>query len=318
VHRVLTQINVRALVLTEGELWPNLLRTLQNRGIPTSLINGRMSDASLRGYRRGRPLFLPLLFKLSPACMQTAADAARIHELGVPVAAVRVTGNAKYDVPAMRPEDAAAAREIFAAAGLSEKAVILLAGSTWPGEEKILAEIYRTLQRETPALRLVLAPRHAERRQEVTAILTDAGLRPVLRSLCRSGETLRSAGPETILVLDTTGELQSLYAGADLIFIGKSLTAKGGQNIIEPAQYGKPIVVGPHLENFRVVAADFLKAGALVQVPDAAGLEEALRSLLGDPARAAALGAAAGRWVTGCRGGLTETVGILRKYWNLS
>lgn len=318
VRRVLAQVNVRALVLTEGEFWPNLLRALQARNIPTGLINGRVSDSSFRGYRRLRPFFAPVLAGITPAGMQTAADAARIQELGVPFAAVQVTGNAKYDVPQMRSEDAAAAREIFAAAGLPAEALILLGGSTWPGEEKILAGIYRTLQRETPALRLVLAPRHAERRQEVAAILTEAGLKPVLRSRCRAGETYSSAGPESVLLLDTTGELQSLYAGADLIFVGKSLTAQGGQNIIEPAQYGKPIVVGPHLENFRAVAEDFLNAGALIQVPDAARLEEALRTLLREPERAAALGAAAGQWVAGSRGALAETVRLLRKHWNLS
>jgi 3-deoxy-D-manno-octulosonic-acid transferase len=120
------------------------------------------------------------------------------------------------------------------------------------------------------------------------------------------------------LLLDTTGELQSLYAGADLIFVGKSLTAQGGQNIIEPAQYGKPIVVGPHLENFRAVGEDFLKAGALIQVSDAAGLEKALRTLLREPERAAALGTAAGQWVAGSRGALAETVSLLQKHWNLS
>jgi 3-deoxy-D-manno-octulosonic-acid transferase len=306
------------LILTEGEFWPNLLRTLRARGVPIGLINGRVSDSSFRGYRRLRPFFAPVLAGIAPACMQTAADAARIQELGVPSAALRVLGNAKYDVPQMRPEDADAARAIFSAAGFPADAVILLGGSTWPGEEKILADIYRTLQRETPALRLVLAPRHAERRQEVAAILTGAGLTPVFRSQCRAGAALGAAGPESVLVLDTTGELQSLYAGADLIFVGKSLTARGGQNIIEPALYGKPIVVGPHLENFRAVVEDFRKAGALVQVPDAAGLEEALRTLLREPDRAAALGAAAGRWVAGCRGVLVETVGLLRKCWNLS
>jgi 3-deoxy-D-manno-octulosonic-acid transferase len=318
VRRVLAQVNVRALVLTEGEFWPNLLRAFQAKGIPTGLINGRVSDSSFRGYRRVRPFFAPVLAGLSPACMQTTADAARMQELGVPSTALKITGNAKYDVPQMRAEDASAAREIFAAAGLPGDAVILLGGSTWPGEEKVLAGIYRTLQKETPALRLVLAPRHAERRQEVAAILTEAGLNPVFRSRCRAGETSGSTGPESVLLLDTTGELQSLYAGADLIFVGKSLTAQGGQNIIEPAQYGKPIVVGPHLENFRAVADDFLKAGALVQVPDAVGLEEALRALLREPDRAAALGASAGRWVSGCRGVLAETVDLLRKHWNLS
>lgn len=308
VRRVLAQVQVRGLILAEGEFWPNLMRFLRAKGIPIALINGRVSDRSFRGYRRLGAFFRPVLSGIAPACMQTAVDAERIRELGVPAEAIRVTGNAKYDVPRMHPDDAAAARAIFSAAGLPPEAVILLGGSTWPGEEKILAELYRDLRREYPALRLVLAPRHAERRRAVIADLTAAGLSPVLRTDCQAGAAGRASGPDSVLVLDTTGELQSLYAGADLIFVGKSLTARGGQNIIEPAQYGKPIIVGPHMENFRAVTDDFLRAGALIQVPDALGLAAAVRGLLRDPGHAVAVGQAAGQWVAGCRGVLAKTV----------
>ena len=314
IRRVLARIRPRGLVLTEGEFWPNLLRALQARGIPTVLINGRVSDRSFRGYRRLRAFFRPVLAGLDPACVQTETDAARLRELGTPAEAIRVLGNAKYDVPSMRPDDAATARSIFAAAGIPPEALILLGGSTWPGEEKILAGLYLALRREEPRLRLVLAPRHAERRRAVIEEVNAAGLSHVLRTRGRAGEAVASTGPDSVLILDTTGELQSLYAGADLIFVGKSLTETGGQNIIEPAQYAKPILVGPHMENFRAVTEDFLRAGALIQVADAAGLEAELARLLKEPARAAALGRAAGQWVESSRGVLRQTVAeVLRR-----
>jgi 3-deoxy-D-manno-octulosonic-acid transferase len=303
VRRVLDAIRPSALVLCEGELWPNLIRGCARRGIPVASINARVSDHSFRGYRRVRLFTRRVLPLFARFCAQGAEDGRRLVELGAPADRVRVVGSAKYEAAVPNPEAAGRARAFLRSAGFPPDAVILVGGSTWAGEEAALLDICRDLREEFPALRLVLVPRHAERAPEVVRELESRGV-PFVR---RSGGPAPPAPPEVALI-DTTGELMGFYGAADLVFVGKSLTRHGGQNPIEPALWSRPILVGPNMENFRPVVADFLETGALRQVPDAAGLAAVLRDLLADPARRAELGEKAGAVVRAKAGALRRTV----------
>lgn len=291
VRRVLDRLRPRAFIPMEYELWPNLVRESARRGLPVALVNGRVSDAAFRGYRRVRAFTRRLLPEVTLFCMQGETDADRIRELGAPPERVRVTGSVKYGVARRDPEAEARMRAALRAIGWAEGDPLLVGGSTWPGEEEALLDAFRERRVECPALRLLLAPRHAERRDEVSRVIESRGLRLVRRSEQAAGAPAPAGGPPDVLLLDTTGELRHCYAWADVIFIGKSLGDQhGGQNVIEPALCGRAVVCGPNMENFADITAEFLRAGALCQVKDAAGLRRAVRELLSDPVRRAECG----------------------------
>jgi 3-deoxy-D-manno-octulosonic-acid transferase len=279
IGRVLRMIQPRMLVLTECEFWPNLMRMVTRRGIPVLLVNGRMSDRSFRGYGRFRWLFVPVMRLVDGLCVQGRQDAERFVAVGADAGRVIVTGSAKYDVALNDPGRTEKAREWLEMAGIGERDLVLLGGSTWAGEEDILLDILTQLKPRHPSLRLVLVPRHAERRDEVVGAIRRRGLTFVQRS---KGGRAAAGEPADVLLADTTGELKHLYRGATVIFVGKSLTQHGGQNIIEPAVCGKPIVVGPNMENFPDVIREFTAAQALVQVADAAELARRIAELLDD------------------------------------
>lgn len=301
IRRVLWMINPRMLVLTECEFWPNLIRLGKARGIPVLLINGRMSDRSFKGYHRYRRLFTPLLRMVDHLCVQGPQDQARYLALGAAPERVQSTGSAKYDVALKDPGEPGKAAAILASAKMQVGELILLGGSTWPGEEEILLKYYVQAKTRFPGLKLVLVPRHAERRDEVLALLERSGLGYVQRSKGGAQE----AG---VLLVDTTGELKHLYTAATVIFIGKSLTQHGGQNIIEPAVCGKPVVVGPNMENFADIVREFKAAEALIQVGTESELCATLDQLLVDGARRASFGNRAAELVARNRGSIQATV----------
>ena len=303
VGRVLDLLKPRALVLTENELWPNLLRACRRRNIPAMMINGRISASSHRGYRKLRWFSRDALELVDLFLVQSSLDQSRLLDLGAQASRVQVVGSAKYDVVQEDPESASRARETLALAGVEPEDMVLLGGSTWPGEEGVLLDIFKTLKPQFASLKLVLVPRHAERRAEVEAEITRRGLRHRRRSELSAG----GAG-EDVLLVDTTGELKDLYTAASLIFVGKSLLHTGGQNVIEPALPGKAIVVGPHLENFPDVAEDFLEANALLQVEDAEQLQGVIKDLLQDKVARDAYGARARALVLQRRGVVKTSV----------
>lgn len=292
VKRALRRIRPAAVVLIENELWPNLIRYARRQGIPTVLVNGRISEHSFRGYQKIKFITRRLLPEVHWFCVQTAADRDRLLALGAPADRLEVVGSAKYDLEATPPTAEVRARAALAAVGVRAGDPVWLGGSTWAGEEEALLDAYRAAKTRHPGLLLALVPRHAERRDEVLAAIRERGLALVQRSRFPDGAPPPPTRPDVLLV-DTTGELRGFYAAADLVFVGKSLTQTGGQNPIEPARDGKPILVGPHMENFAEVARDFRDAGAWVQVADAAELAAAAERLLGDAAARERLGRAA-------------------------
>lgn len=310
VRKVLRIVNPSRLILVEGEFWPNLIRLADKQGIPVSLINGRMSERSYKGYRKLRSLTADVLRRVDPICVQGAVDAERMVGIGAPAEHVHIMGTVKFDVAERNPEGEQTAQEVLRRLGLPGSAVVLLGGSTWPGEEAVLCEIYKRLRERHPELFLVLVPRHVERAAEIVECLGSQRLSHVRRSRLGAG-TL----PELpdVLFVDTTGELGNFYAAADIVFVGKSLLEHGGQNPIEPAMCGKAVVVGPNMENFPAVMPVFLENEAIVQVKDATALEAALDRLLADEAARAALGRRAAKVVEENRGMIQKTVRLLGK-----
>jgi 3-deoxy-D-manno-octulosonic-acid transferase len=292
VRRALNTIRPRAIILVEAELWPNLLWKAQDRAIPLFLVNARLSERSFKGYGRFSFLFQPIFNKFRAVGCQQPGDAERLIALGFPAQTVRTVGNMKFDAaqPEARPglDVPALLRQI----GVDPNAKLLVAGSTHAGEEAILAEMLPKLRRRFPALFLVLVPRHFERAKEAGQELAARGIPFVYRSDI-TGEKPFAPGRLECLLVNSTGELKFFYEQAALVFVGKSLTAEGGQNPIEPAALGKAMVFGPNMQNFKAVVGAFLAEQAALQVQDAAGLEQAIAELLGDDRRRCEMGARA-------------------------
>lgn len=307
-RRVLDLIRPQAIVLVELELWPNLIRLAHERAIPVMLANGRVSDRSYRGYQRLRFFSRRLLPLIDLFCVQTRLDGDRLAALGAPRNRIQALGSAKYDVAVADHSGEEKARALLAEAQITEQHQIVLGGSTWPGEEDALMDAYKGLKTRHRNLVMVIAPRHVERADAVVREIKEHALTFVRRSQLGREPVRRT--PQ-VLLLDTTGELKNFYACADVIFVGKSLTQHGGQNPIEPALHGKPIVCGPHMENFRGVVEDFRNADALIQVPDLQNLRRTLDELLSDAQRRHSMGQRAAEVVEEKRGVIDHTLDLL-------
>ncbi|MDO9541120.1 MAG: glycosyltransferase N-terminal domain-containing protein, partial [Kiritimatiellia bacterium] len=319
VRRVLRQIKPIGLILVESELWPNLVRLSSARNIPIMLLNGRISNRSFRRYRLVRSLVRRILAYFSLCCMQSEQDAERLIELGADPLLVKITGSAKYDIAGSSfkvDEKDENFIKTLQSLGFSAPNLLLVAGSTWPGEELALLKIIIRLRGLFPRLKLVLVPRHAERRKQVRAEITQSGLDFRLWSQCRESGAV--GNEPSVLLVDTTGELRAFYSVADVVFIGKSLTAKGGQNPIEAAVCSKPIIVGPHMENFSAVIGDFIESKAVIQAADENALEKAVAGLLADKAERESMGGKACRVVLAKSGAVSKSadlfLNIFRNY----
>ncbi|VVM07496.1 3-deoxy-D-manno-octulosonic-acid transferase [Methylacidimicrobium cyclopophantes] len=280
VKRAFALLRPRALVLVETEVWPNYLWEAKRRKVPVLLLNARLSPETERWYRRFPEVCRPILRELSLVLAQAPEDVDRLVGAGFPPERIFVTGNLKYDVANLASGGAEPPRAWWDRSGWPADALILLAGSTHPGEEEILLDLYRKARQRYPNLRLVLAPRHVERSGAIEALCRKAGLSVVLRTELGKG-SVRASSPD-VLLLDTTGELRFLYGKATVVFIGKSLCAKGGQNFLEAACAGKPILVGPNMQNFEMLVREFRNEHAILQTSDRTELglrlEELLRS----------------------------------------
>jgi 3-deoxy-D-manno-octulosonic-acid transferase len=290
VRRALAVIRPRAFILTESEIWPNLIRACDRRGVPLFLVNGRISDRSAPGYRRLRLWFGPALRCFRSLMVQSDLDRRRLLAAGADPARIEVTGSVKFDVATRHAAKEQTAADVLARLDMGAPRVVLLGGSTWPGEEAALLEIYRQFRGSFPDLRLVLVPRHFERGDAVAAEVEKAGFTCVRKSELDKGAAPAATGVEAVLLVDTTGEIMGFYAHAALVFVGKSLCSHGAQNMIEPCLCGAATVVGPYTENFRPVMADLLAASAIIQVTDAARLAHEVERLMTKPAEREALG----------------------------
>ncbi len=298
VRRVLRHVRPSLVVIVETEIWPNLVRLCRAGGIGVLLVNARISDRSYPRYRLVRGPLGRVLGQFDRLCAQSETTADRLRSLGARPEQVIVTGSLKYDV-------ASEPRGVADVAARLTDVPVLLAASTLKGEDEILLETFARLRQSSPEAVLVLAPRHPERFDAVTGVAAGTGFR-VLR---RSALAADPAAAFDVLVLDTIGELAALCAQATVVFVGGSLVPAGGHNILEPARFGRPIVVGPSMSNFAEIARTFLDAGALVQAADAASAQRELLALFADQERRQRLGEAARGVLERHRGAVGRTMG---------
>lgn len=312
VSRALATIYPEAIVLVEAEIWPNFIWRARDMGIPIFLVNARLSDNSYRGYKRFGFLFRPLFRSFTGVGAQNEQDAARLRELGCRSEAIEIVGSLKFDAAQLDSQPPLNVEKMLQQVGVPAGARILLGGSTHDGEEAILAEVFQRLRKQFPDLFLVIVPRHFERGRDVGRALKERGVKFMYRTDVSSSVQL-SPGEIECLLVNSTGELKFFYNHASVIFIGKSLTAKGGQNPIEPAAIGKPVVFGPNMQNFADVTRSFLANDAAVQVKDVAELEQKLAELLSDETRRAELGRNALKVVEENLGAINRTVDMIVK-----
>ncbi len=315
IHRVVSMIRPQIFITIETEIWPALFKRLKKSGSRVILLNGRISPGSFKGYRLIKPFMKNVLSYLDFIYMQGGTDAERITALGADKRKVGVMGNFKFDI------------ELHKKASVNWmdgiKGQIFLAGSTHKGEDEIILDAYQETKKSIADLKLVLAPRHPERFNEVgeilkkrnlnflrrTEIRTQSTLNPPLTPLAKGGE----GGLEIpdIILLDTIGELSQIYSRAAVSFIGGSLLPFGGHNIVEPAYWGKPIIFGPHMDNFPI-AEEFLKEGAAITVKDAGDISAALKDLLDNTEKVKQMGQKAKALIDKNTGAVKRAIDLVR------
>jgi len=310
VRRAFRAARPEVILIAETEIWPNFLRAARRGKVPVAFVNGRLSTRSYHGFLRARSSTLGLLGKFqrrvladaSLYLMQSESDAARIVELGAPEDRVEVTGNLKYDLAS--PQETDLSRWLAAEMRRAKRGPLVVAGSVVAGEEAPVLAAFDEIEKRWPAALLVLAPRKPDRFDAAAAEVQSSG-RPAIRRSTLSSRGASSSPftpPLSVFLLDSVGELATLYALADAVFIGGSLVPSGGHNILEPAVVGKPPVFGPFMENFKDMAARFVESGAGVQVSDAAQLAAAWTTLLEDGPGRKQMAAAARELVERYRG----------------
>ena len=278
VRKSLDAVRPSLVLIAETEIWPNFLRECNARSIPVLLVNGRLSDRSVGRYRKFKPFMRRVLRDISFCCMQTELDRERLLSLGMDPAKVEVAGNLKYEIAA--PSSIEGRTEGYRQLlGLSPNRFVVVAGSTMKDEEPLVLAAFESLRAACSDAVLVLAPRHPERFREAEKLLSDRSIAYVKRSALNTGT---NGSERHVVLLDSMGELATLYAIASVVFVGGSLVPTGGHNILEPALFCKPILFGPSMSNFREMAEDFLQQQAAVQVRDSAELGSELVRMFRD------------------------------------
>lgn len=315
VLRVVHLVRPAALVLVEAEIWPNLTTVVKRTGSPVLLINARISPRSHRRYRSMRSLVSPLFRQLDAVGVQTPEDLGRFVSIGFLPDQLRLVGSIKFDPSGSHLPDPQDCRKVLRACGIGPSARILLGASTHEGEEMLLADAVRELRRDFPDLRLVLVPRHAERAREIDACLSDKGF-PVIRrtdvSLDAKAPAPDSASEEPpVLLVDTTGELRQWTQLASAVFVGKSLAAHGGQNPAEAILAGKPLILGPNMENFADLVSAILAVNGARQITKPDDLPAAIRGVFSSPEDAGKMAASAAKALEFHRGATEKSVALL-------
>lgn len=278
VRRAIRLIRPKQLILVEAEVWPNLVWEAKRVGASVALVNARLSPRSEKRFRTFRWIVSPLFQILDAICLQEPEDILRWKRLGARENQLYLIGSIKFDDAEDNHRPARDFQPLLHALGCPPNAPVLLGGSTHAGEEKILAKAYLSIRKTLPSTFLLLAPRHVERSAEILEELRQCGLNPILRS------AERATSPNVdCIVIDSTGELKDWYRCADAVFIGKSLTAKGGQNPAEAIAAGKPLTFGPHMQNFSDLTRALLSVNGAVVSHNAKELEENLRRMLAEP-----------------------------------
>lgn len=309
VRRTLDLVRPRLFIMMETEIWPNLLYECRKRGVKTAVVNGRLSPRSFSRYRMVRGFMRRVLDDVDRFLVQSEESARRFIDIGADPARVVVTGSLKFDSLDLSPNalQARARDRVLRYFRVPASRPVIVAGSTMKGEEQAVLRAFRRVRTTAPNTLLVIAPRHPERFAEVEQLVRSEGW----KTARRSDLAIDNEPRVDVVVLDTIGELAIVYQIATVVFVGGSLVATGGHNVLEPAVFGKPIVFGPHMQNFAEIADAFVTNGAGVQVAGDPQLDEALISLISDPVRRARLGAAARALVEANRGAKEKSVTVL-------
>jgi 3-deoxy-D-manno-octulosonic-acid transferase len=331
VNRTLRLVRPRLFVMMETEIWPNLLRACHRDGVRTALVNGRISSRSYPRYRLVKFFFRRVLSHIDRFCMQSEESARRIVEIGASRERVTVTGSLKFDslefgpepfqkgahegghprgsayVPSVHDVHQRGRNRVLRYFRVPPTRPVVIAASTLKGEEEPVLEAFQRIRANIPNALLIIAPRKPERFADVERLVRRSGW-----NVARRTELRVDADPRhDVVILDTIGELAQLFQVATAVFVGGSLVDAGGHNILEPAVFGKPIVFGPHMQNFAEIARTFLDNGAAIQIRTPRELETVLLELLGDPVRRASLGAAARALVEANRGARAKSLAVL-------
>lgn len=315
VRRALRAIRPSAVLVMETELWPRFLRECRVSGIPVALVNGRISDTSFRRYKLINPFIRRVVNDLSLALVQTEADASRLAALGLAPERIAVSGNVKFDAETDAGEQTLTA-ELRARFRFAEGDALIVAASTHAPEERVLLEAFQHLRAAAPDknARLLIAPRHPERFDEVAELLAASGLRWSRRS---ATPDMAHDAQSQLILLDSIGELRAVYPLAAIVFVGGSIARTGGHNVLEPAGFARCIVTGAHTFNFKAIIRDFLEREALVQLPELSdeeasdALARAFQDLLEDDDRRREIGARARAALEQSRGATARTVEML-------
>ncbi len=277
VKNALSCYNPDLYITTETEIWPNFIGYSKKRGVTNLMVNGRISSVTYPRYLKIRPLIQMTLKEFELLSMRHAEDADRIINLGAPPARVKVSGNFKYDSLSESADEIPHLRPAF---NLRKEERLLVAGSTRTGEEEIILRVYKRLLFSYPDLKLLLAPRHVERRKAIKKMVISFGLEGIEKTEIDQGKKRER---EEVIILDTIGELFKVYSMATVVFCGASLVRKGGQNILEPAIWGKVPLYGPHMDDFLDARRLLESVGAGIQVRDEEDLYQNIRRLLSNP-----------------------------------
>ncbi|MFH1691412.1 MAG: 3-deoxy-D-manno-octulosonic acid transferase [Candidatus Omnitrophota bacterium] len=303
VSRFLKMIKPSLLIIMETELWPNLIRLSKKQGACVAIVNGRISDRSYRHYAYFRAILKYVLRKVDLFCMQNSNGAERIISLGAVRKRVEVTGNIKFDISANIRESA----YVAALKNYLKGCLLCIAGSTHDNEEEIVTKLYKSLRKDFNNLRLLIAPRHPERIDKIRRMIKLMGLDALNLSHASGFSSAQ------IVLVDTIGDLSALYQLCDIAFIGGSLVKKGGHNPIEPALFGKAIIFGKHMENFKEIRDVFINAKAALEIDGPKNLEYELRGLLQDAPRRQELGCRAQDIIDKNKGAAQATFSCLDK-----
>lgn len=312
VRRSLRLVNPSIILIVETEIWPNFVRIAYEKDIPVLLVNGRFSDRSFPRYFRIRRILKPLLNKFSAFCMQTSHDGRRGRRIGAPPEKVVVTGNLKFDIVSSL-DSLSAAAAVREELHIPQDIPVWVAGSTHAGEEIIVAEVARELQKEGHEQILIMVPRHPERVRSIGEHLSAMGIRWILRSEITGGRRVRKGG---VLLVDTIGEMLKFYSIADLVFVGGSLVPVGGHNLLEGSLLSKPVLFGPHTQNFKEITSLVLKSQAGVQVQDGEELKTQVRELLHSEELRRDMGNRGFDLLSEHAGATQKTLEIIARYWD--
>lgn len=309
VARAFRLIRPSVLLLMESELWPVWIDEAQRQEVPVAVVNGRMSERAFNRYQRVRGLMTRMMRSVSRYLMQSQVDAARIRRLGAPEDRVAVLGSLKWDASLGSRPEPSALDALKSRIGWQPDQPLIVAGSTHRGEETALLDALKQIRQQQPAARLIIAPRHIERAADIERLVGERGFSvrrvsrvPGSEGTCCSTQRVPSEPGTDVLIIDTLGQLPSYYALATVVFVGGSLIPRGGQNPLEPAGLGKPVVFGPSMDNFAEIAQQLIASEAAVQLRGPHELAPTLLDLLQRPDYAQQLGRNAKATVERCRG----------------